>query len=370
MPNYDKEDAKYDTGGDSFGSIFNDFLAGAAGVAGSAAGAGAAGAGGGPSLFRDFIEFLEGNIDGYGGPTDDADLRLLLQTASLQEIGNELDETELVVQQLQSKLGKLRDEIIMITAEVKIAARYLDKLELEESLAELQARKNVVDGYLKKAQKRLLALQTRYKELITQGHDDPIAGGGRRSRSYGYGGDGYRTREPTTSSSSTASSSPSGSSTTTSSSSSSSSRTQSVQSERKNDENSWMNEGFGSSSYGRGRGSGRRQRSREQEATASSRSSASAGNPSSYQSSTTGSSSAYSTGGRPNQGQDSVRRPQTSYGAQGASRDSTSQPSQSSTLPPHRRSAYSFRDQEEDKRRLRELKVDEEFDKLKKELGL
>lgn len=43
---------------------------------------------------------------------------------------------------------------------------------------------------------------------------------------------------------------------------------------------------------------------------------------------------------------------------------------QTSNVPPHRRIASSFKQQAEDKRRLREIKVDEEIDKMKKELGL
>jgi hypothetical protein len=38
------------------------------------------------------------------------------------------------------------------------------------------------------------------------------------------------------------------------------------------------------------------------------------------------------------------------------------------SVPPHRRTSTSY--QSDDKRRIREIKVDEEFDKLKKDLGL
>jgi hypothetical protein len=39
-------------------------------------------------------------------------------------------------------------------------------------------------------------------------------------------------------------------------------------------------------------------------------------------------------------------------------------------VPPHRRTSSSYADKVENERRLREIKVDEEFDKLKRELGL
>jgi hypothetical protein len=42
-----------------------------------------------------------------------------------------------------------------------------------------------------------------------------------------------------------------------------------------------------------------------------------------------------------------------------------------SNVPPHRRTTTSYENrQEQDQRRMRELKVDDEFDKLKRELGL
>ena len=182
MPKYE-EDEQYDTGGDSFGKIFSDLFAGAA--------VGAAGAvGSSANLFLDFIEFLEGNVDGYGSSSStggfgsagsddyEADLQVLLRTGSLDDVANEMDDTNLVVQQLQAKATSIDDEILTTNAEAKMTSRYMDKIQLEERVAELKARKVVVDGYLKKSQKRLLSLQTRYKELITGGANDSYAGGG------------------------------------------------------------------------------------------------------------------------------------------------------------------------------------------------
>ena len=79
---YKVDDAQYDAGDDSFGKIFADLLAGAA----------AAGASGGGGIFRDFVEFLESNVDGVAGvDASDADLRLLLSTGTLDEIADEMD---------------------------------------------------------------------------------------------------------------------------------------------------------------------------------------------------------------------------------------------------------------------------------------
>ncbi|KAL3935901.1 MAG: hypothetical protein SGARI_002778 [Bacillariaceae sp.] len=184
MPKYDDDEKEYDTNGDSFGKIFSDLFAGAAvgaaGVAGSSAG-----------FLYDFIEFLEGNVDGYGSSSSsfggstssgsddyDEDLQVLLRTGSLEDVANEMDDTNLVVEQLQSKATNIDDEILTTNAEAKMTSKYMEKIELEERVAELKARKGVIDGYLTKSQKRLLSLQTRYKELISGGANDSYAGGG------------------------------------------------------------------------------------------------------------------------------------------------------------------------------------------------
>ena len=348
MPKYDQE--QYDTGGDSFSKIFSDMFVGAA--------AGASGLGGGGGIFKDFVEFLEGNIDGYGFSDDDSDLKGLLNTASVDEIGNEMDDTELVVKQLKYKLNSINDEILTTTAEVKVTARYLEKMGLEESLAELNARKNVVDGYLKKAQKRALALQTRYKELIARGENDSYAGGKGSESSW----DDIK-REAT--SSSTSSSSTSSSSTSSTPYSTSPDSNGSAKSE---DEDAWKNEGFG----GSGRGRGSRRGSPRRRAATSDASSAKSTGPSSDNSSTSSrressrSSSSYSNTSKQSASSSTGTGNRT---ASSSSSSSTRTASSTSSLPPHRRTS-SFRSQEDDKRRLRELKVDDEFDKLKKELGL
>jgi curved DNA-binding protein CbpA len=357
MPKYE-DDKEYNADGDSFGKIFSDLFAGAAygaaGVAGSSAG-----------LLMDFIEFLEGNVDGYGsgsssggfssrGSDDyDAKLQVLLRTGSLDDVANEMDDTNLVVDQLQSKARSIDDEILTTNAEAKMASRYMEKIELEERVAELKARKGVIDGYLKKSRKRLLSLQTRYKELISYGGaNDSYAGGGRRTSSSRSTSTG-----PSSPSSSTSSSSSYGQSSSPSSSNPGGTGV--------DEKNSWKTEGFGSSSSPRGsRGSARRRARRSSssaEPTSSSSTTTSPSPPPPRQESTYSStSSSYS--------RESVRPPPRSTSNPTPAISSSSS---SSNVPPHRRTSSNYESSaEENKRRMREIQVDEEFEKLKRELGL
>ena len=57
IPNYNKEDAKYNANGDSFGAVFSDLLTGAAGYA--------AGVSDGGRILGNLIDFLEQNVDGF-----------------------------------------------------------------------------------------------------------------------------------------------------------------------------------------------------------------------------------------------------------------------------------------------------------------
>lgn len=321
MPNYDDQ---YDAGGDSFGAIFGDLLAGAAGAVGSRGGAG---------IFMDFVEFLESNVDGYSGVSgssagrnDDAELTFLLQTGTVDEVGEELDDTELVVQQLTTKLKDLNDELVMIQADLAASSRFSEKIALEEREAECKARKGVVENYLQKARKRLLALQTRYKELIVRGQNDSRAKGSTASQGWNS--------ETNTRSTSTG-------------------NTNSRRASSSSDpEDAWKTEGFGSN--GRSRGSGRRRSSRSFERRSEQSTSSSSASSSQYQ----------PTDNSPRQ---NTQRQTDSY----SSSRSTPQYSQSTTdknIPPHRRtSSYQVKD---DTERLRQLKVEDEFEKLKRDLGL
>ena len=332
MPKYDEAD--YDAGGDSFGAIFSDLFSGATdvGVAGAAAGGG---------IFRDFVEFLERNVDGGVYTSDDnAELRILLSTGTLEQVGMEMDDTQLVVEQLEAKRNNVRDELIMCKADASVATRFAEKMEMQERVAELEARQRVVDDYLKMSRKRLLELQMRYKELIVQGGNDERAGGRSRGSSWG-----------SSSSGSGSSSAYSGSSFSNAPSSEPSGRRDGASTS--SGEEDWKHQGFGSS--GRGRGSSRRARTTGSRSTAASQASRERS-----------SSSSYSAPPPPPR-----QSPQPSSQSSSSPYSSTSKPPEPWTppVPPHRRTSTD-RQVREEKARLRELQVDEEFDKLKKDLGL
>jgi len=339
-----QQDEMYDAGDDSFGSIFADLMAGAAGAA---AGYSSSSRGGG-GVFQDFVEFLERNVDGYGGfdgsgssrGGNDGELEFLLQTGSVKEVGDEVDDTELVVQQLSTKLQDLEQEILNINADLAGGGlKFSEKIALQERQSECQARKKVVEQYLKQARKRLLALQTRYKQLIVGGaNDEKVGGGGRSTRrntnSSGQTGSTASSSYPSSSSSSTRSTDP---------------------------DEAWKTEGFGSS--GRGRGSGRR---RVPRSTANTDSSSYTSTNASSGGTNMGapSSSSGGTGGYQQSSSSSATRQQpTPY-------SSPSTSSSNEYIPPHRRASNYAKQVEDDKKRLRDLQVDDEFEKLKKELGL
>jgi hypothetical protein len=360
MPKYGDDngddDKAYDAGGDSFGSIFSDLFTGA-----SSAAAYTAGARGG--IFRDFIEFLESNVDGYSsaGSDDDAQLRILLQTGTLQEIGDEMDDTDLVVQQLGAKLGSVQDELVMLEAQVKGATRYLEKLDLEERVAELQARKKVVEGYIKKARKRLLSLQTRYKQLIVNGDNDVKAGGrsptGTSSRNDSTGQSSYSAAGYTSTSTSTSGSSSTGNS--------DSSRSSASRKSSTSEEDAWKNDSFGS--FGRGRSTSSRQRTRHR----SPRTTEPPRTTTTTASSSSSSSSSTTTGASDSSQSAAPSRDSTYRSDRSTYQDTSStRQTQGSQEPPHRRQSSSRPQDQDDTRRMRDLKVDDEFEKLKKELGL
>jgi hypothetical protein len=251
-----------------------------------------------------------------------------------------MDDTELVVEQLTSKLQRVQNDSIQVKADRSVAVKYMEKLELDERLEELRARERVVQDYIKKARKRLLALQTRYKELIVFGADDVRARSrGNNQRSYGSSSDS------------------SAKSSSTSSSSSSRSPGRPLHDKP---EDSWKDESFGS--FGQ-RGSSRRRRTSDTSDRTKTRVSSDTSIPrkdGSYSSSSRSSSSSSYTSTRTN--------PSTTQRTQNSSKESIS-PSLND-VPPHRRTRSTASDLESDRRRLRELNVDEEFEKLKEELGM
>ena len=344
MPNYNEEDAKYDAGGDSFGSIFSDILTGAAGYA---AGYSSGGSGG---IVGDFIDFLEGNIDGFESGYNDDDNLLLY--GSFEEVASEMDETDILVTSLETKLSTVENELLQVQADLNGAIKFSEKLDLEERIAELKAREKVVKGYLKKGKKRLIKLRERYKQLMVEGR------GGRGYSKSSSSRDTTKDNSSSTSSSSrrtstsntnkspepSAPSPPSTSTTSTNTSSSSA---------------NWRNEGF-SSSYGR-RSSGSRRSSRRDRSTTNNRDDSTARNE--YQ--------------QPQQQQKSGRNDRsTSVGGSGSRSSSSSSNSKATPqqyepwVPPHRRTTSSTEQAAQDKKRLRELKVDDDFERLKKEMGM
>jgi DnaJ domain len=348
IKNYSSDNNDYDTGGDSLGAIFSDLFKGAAL--------------GGGGVFKDFVEFLENTVDGYSSESSSSssdDIRNILQYGSLEQVGEEMDDTDLVVQQLTVKLKSIKDELIDAQADYNQATRYSEKLRLEERLSDLKARQGVAENYIKQARQRLLKFQVRYKELLMQS--------GGRGSSYGRSNDSSytsRSDDPYRSSSSSSSSSSSrqqstyssgsgssGSSGSGSSGSTYSSSSGSSRSKSDDKEDAWKSDSFGS--FGRGRGSGRRGRTTESDTSDRYAGSSSRGSSDSY--STSGSSNS-----RPNGG--------SSYDDYRSSSSSSSRPGSYNDVDYARQPSWA--QQMEDQKRLRELKVDEEFDKLKRDLGL
>jgi curved DNA-binding protein CbpA len=368
MPKYDEEDAKYDAGGDSFGSILSDLLTGAAGYA-----AGVAGRSGGGSVVGDFIDFLERNIDGFeSGYDDDKSLSQLLLYGSFDDVASEMDETDVLVTSLETKLNTVENELMDSQADLNAAIKFSEKLAIEERIAELKAREKVVKGYLKKGKTRLIRLRERYKELMVEGR------GGRGYGSSASSGNAYsESRRPR---SDNQAREPAQSSTSSSSTSTSSTPPSSFA-------KSWRNEGFTGSYGGRSSGSRRRQdeRANSDETTAAP---ASSSTKSWRDEGFSGSYGRRSTGGARHRNDESVGeastnteqqqyQPQQQSGSENVSDLSTPGSSNKPTprqneswVPPHRRSQSSAERANQDKKRLRELKVDDDFEKLKREMGL
>lgn len=388
MPNYDEEDSKYDAGDDSFTKIFSDLMTGvAAGAAGAAMGAGSSAGGGG--ILKDLIDFLEGNVadgGGFGGVNeDDSALSELLIFGSLDEVANEMDDTQLLVQQLETKIDNMEKDTIMLQEEVRRSmyeySKYTEKIELEERLAEVEARKGIVSKYLKKARKRLVKLQARYKELIVEGRSDSRAGTGgyysdssrssRRSSSYGSSGRGNYGSTST----STSAPSPSPPSPASSPNGPTAGRSTNTGASNNDTESASFSrtEGFGS--FGRRGGSGtrgrsRRNRTRSTDSQSTPSPTPSYSSPASYR----------STSPPPSPPPAPSRPPATSTSRSAPSSTSTSSTTRTSSIttskewtppvPPHRRTGPDPRQVADDKKRLRDIKVDEDFEKLKREMGL
>jgi len=369
MPKYDEENAKYDAGGDTFGSIFSDLITGAAGYAAGVSG------GGGGGIVGDLIDFLERNVDGFeSGYDDDKALSRLLQHGEFDEVASEMDETDILVSSLETKLNAVENDLMQAQADLVGAAKFSERLDIDERIAELKARDNVVRGYLKKGKKRLIRLRERYKELMVQGRGGRGYGGATTSAGSGSAADSSRAGSSRSSGrrSESAQSTPSPAASSAASTSPTSGPPPAPPSS--SSAKSWRNEGF-TGSYGRSSsGSRRSSRSRgqgQEEASADDRSTGGTDQPST------------NAGQRPNQQQQ--RRTDGSDNSSSGGSGSGSSDTRTTTttigtdkltpplepwVPPHRRTQSSAERDTQVKKRLRELKVDDDFEKLKKEMGM
>ena len=152
-----------DKGGDSVDKIISDVFKGAAFGAMSVGD-------GGRGIFRDFVAFLERTENDVKNEDYDAELRILLDTGSAQDVRREMEDAEYVVQQLDLNRLNLAEELIIVES-------YLAKMGLAQKVAEVEARKRVVDGNLQEARKWLSALQKRHKELLVRVDNDFCTGG-------------------------------------------------------------------------------------------------------------------------------------------------------------------------------------------------
>jgi len=368
MPKYDE--SEYDSGGDSFGSIFSDLFSE---IGSSAAASGSGSKGSKSGLLNDFISFLEGNFPSAGTKEqkeEDIILDSLLRDGSKQEVKEEFDDAKLLVKQLERKEFDLESQLRAVVVEKESmdssgkSKTYMEDMRLEEKMRELEARKEVVADYLDRARMRQLKLRKRLEEIRMDSASADDGYGSRRSSSASGGSSG--------SSGSSSSGSTSGSTSSTRTNASSSSSNAGSSQDKTNDEDAWKKESFGSS---RRRGSGRSRSQSSQRASSSADSSTSGSGPASQPSSGSSYSSgsqaqgskSNSYGGRSSTyasaSSSSPSPPPSSAGSYGQTNDQTN-------IPPHRRLTSRYAQVQEDKRRLREIKVDEEIDKMKKELGL
>ena len=323
--NYAVNDEEYNTDGDSFGRIFSDLINGIA-TGGSVAGGG---------VLNDLIEFLEGNYGGGFGVSssarvDEDILKKILASENPELIRNEIDDTSLLIQQLETKLQNVETEIVRLEAEITLPSiRFLEREVKEEEIASLKARKTVVEDYLIRGRKRLIKLQTKLKEVR-----------GRRSTSGNYASDFNSSSNSATSSTRH----PESSNTSSGTYKSPNPKTGETSSRASSSES---RDSFGTS--GRGRGRSRR------DSAKSSYTAEAEGNFSNFKSTQSTSFSSENT-------KDNVNRARADTFANDNNNFSLS--------PPHRRMSTSWKDLREDKKRMQELQVDDEFEKLKREMGL
>jgi hypothetical protein len=166
----------YDTDGDSFGSIFSDFLVGLGRAASS-------GASTGKGLLMDLIDFLEGNFPEYGTSVtvdQDAALDTVLQSNDAKLLREELYDTTLLIKQLSAKLASIDQVINSLEVEKNAASNFLQKEMKDEDIGSWKGRKSVVEDYLRRGRQRLIKIQKRILEV----KDSPCTSPGSEGLSY------------------------------------------------------------------------------------------------------------------------------------------------------------------------------------------
>lgn len=262
------------------------------------------------SVLNDFLSFLEGNFPSVGSKKnieEDLILETLLSRGYFDEIKLELDEAKLLVKQLEIKEMDLAAEIKTIE-EKQAKESVLGRRSYMDEMR-LDENKREVEARKEVVGDYLLRAKIRQMKLRKRYEElkqDTVGGRSRNSTTSVNDADKSNGRSYETSS-------------------------------EKNtvEEGSWRTQSFGS---GRRRGRSRSDRTSNEYSDSSRK----ASSPRSDQ-----------------------KVSDTNIGNHSA-RSSK----RASNVPPHRRIASSFKQQAEDKRRLREIKVDEEIDKMKKELGL
>ncbi len=271
---------------------------------------------GSTSILNDLVSFLEGNFPSVGTTKqkeEDDILESLLKHGTFEEIGIELEDAKLLVIQLEGKRKDLRDELETIRKDLGTLNSYMSQMTLEEEQKEIEARMEIIEDYLQRAKLRQMKLRRRRDELKSESFSKNTRPQDRKTHS-----------------------------------------PQSRDAPRE-EETTWKRESFGSSGRRRGR------KSTSPNSYTSTNSSYSYNNNAETSTNRQGSSYRKATQNTP-----SSNRQNSSYRKTTQNTPS----SNSATLPPHRRATSRAAQNLEDKRRLREIKVDEEIDRMKKELGL
>mmetsp|Transcript_26656 Transcript_26656/g.40012 ORF Transcript_26656/g.40012 Transcript_26656/m.40012 type:complete len:479 (-) Transcript_26656:233-1669(-) len=264
---------------------------------------------GSASILNDLVSFLEGNFPSVGTQKqkeEDTILETLLRDGTYEEIGIELEDAKLLVVQLEGKRKGLMEELETIQRDIRGQTSYMNQMTLEEQQKEIEARMEVIDDYLQRAKQRQMKLRRRRDELRVESYSENTTQQNRNAQS---------------------------------------SQSRNTSTANEEEDSTWKRESFGS-------GGRRRGRSRASSSSSPPNSSTYAKSPYSYNRDT------------------SAKRQSSSYSQATVTTPRNTYSSDTANLPPHRRVTSRTERNLEDKRRLREIKVDEEIDQMKKDLGL